>query len=301
MAGVRGVMKEESNVPNEFSKLVAEHYAHLTKSEKRVATYILEHQDEAAFMPALEIATSLGISEPTMARFARSLGFSSYPAMREVLQAKFRNLVNHSSRIRSSLNDLRVDGDIYERVVTSEIDFLTESLHSLDREAFHQAVELLRTHQRIFVFGVGPTVSLVDLLEIRLTRSARHVIPLRTFGRDILDPLLLMTKDDLLFAFAFRSVNPYLILVLDEANKHQTPVILVTDTLADLVGKKATVTLAARRGPVSAFHSLTVPMTIINTLLLALSATDQENIMSNLDRLDQIRNYLQQMNDLSSQ
>ena len=54
-------MKEESNVPNEFSKLVAEHYAHLTKSEKRVATYILEHQDEAAFMPALEIATSLGI------------------------------------------------------------------------------------------------------------------------------------------------------------------------------------------------------------------------------------------------
>jgi DNA-binding MurR/RpiR family transcriptional regulator len=210
-------------------------------------------------------------------------------------------VAQHSARIRSSLNDLRVDGDIYERVVTSEIDFLTESLHSLDRDAFHQAVELLRIHQRIFVFGVGPTVSLVDLLEIRLTRSARHVIPLRTFGRDILDPLLLMTKDDLLFAFAFRSVNPYLILVLDEANKHQTPVILVTDTLADLVGKKATVTLAARRGPVSAFHSLTVPMTIINTLLLALSATDQENIMSNLDRLDQIRNYLQQMNDLSSQ
>jgi len=47
--------------------------------------------------------------------------------------------------------------------------------------------------------------------------------------------------------------------------------------------------LAARRGPISAFHSLTVPMTIINTLLLALAQTDQERAMSNLDRLDELR------------
>lgn len=290
-------MEKDSLVPIEFSKLVAMHYDHLTKSEKRIADYINENQDAAAFMPAAEIAASLGLSEPTMARFARALGFDSYPALREMLQSKFRNWVNHSSRIRSRLSDLRVDGDIYERLVSSEIDFLTESLHSLDRDAFKQAVELLRTHQRVFVFGLGPAVSLVDLLEIRLVRSARHVIPLRTYGRDILDPLLLMTKGDLLIAIGFRSVNRYLQTVLEVANQRGAPVILVTDTLGDMVGKNATVVLAARRGPVSAFHSLTVPMSIINALLLALSAVDQERIMGNLDKLDQIRDNVQHMND----
>jgi DNA-binding MurR/RpiR family transcriptional regulator len=290
-------MEKESFVPIEFSKLVASHYAHLTKSERRIADYINENQDAAAFMPAAEIAVSLGLSEPTMARFARALGFENYPALREMLQTKFRNWVNHSNRIRSRLSDLRVDGDIYERLVTSEIDFLTESLHSLDRDAFKQAVELLRTHERVFVFGLGPAVSLVDLLEIRLIRSARHVIPLRTYGRDILDPLLLMTKDDLLIAIGFRSVNRYLQTVLEIANQRGTPVILVTDTLGDLIGKNATIVLSARRGPVSAFHSLTVPMSIINALLLALSSVDQERIMGNLDRLDQIRDNVQRMND----
>jgi DNA-binding MurR/RpiR family transcriptional regulator len=291
-------MDNDGNEQVEFSKLVAEHFDQFTKSEKRIADYICQNQDEASFMSAAEIAEVLGVSEPTMTRFARTLGFDNFPAMRVMLQTKFRKLVNHSARIRSLLSDLRTDGDIYERLVTSEIDFLTESLHTLDRDAFAAAVELLRTHLRVFVFGLGPAVSLVDLLEIRLTRSARHVIPLRIFGREMLEPLLLMNQDDLLIAIGFHSVNPYLQLVLDQANQHNTPVILITDTLGDLVGKNASVVLAARRGPVSAFHSLIVPMTIINTLLLALSSVDQERIMNNLDKLDQLRNSVQPMNDL---
>ncbi len=289
-------MNSDANEQVEFNKIVAEHYNQLTKSGKRIADYFIQNQDEVAFMSAAEIAEELDLSEPTMVRFARTLGFDSYPSMRVMLQAKVRNLVNHSARIRSRLDDLRVSGDIYERVVTSEIDFLTESLHTLDRNAFNAAVELLRVHQRVFVFGLGPSISLVDLLEIRLTRSARHVIPLRTFGRELLEPLLLMTKNDLLIAIGFHSVNPYLTLVLKWAHEHKAPAILITDTLGELVGKMATVTLAARRGPVSAFHSLTVPMTIINTLLLALSSVDQEKIMNNLDQLDQLRDRVTRMN-----
>ena len=45
-----------------------------------------------------------------MVRFARTLGFDSYPAMREVLQAKFRSLVIHSARIRSRLDDYHAPG-----------------------------------------------------------------------------------------------------------------------------------------------------------------------------------------------
>jgi DNA-binding MurR/RpiR family transcriptional regulator len=194
--------------------------------------------------------------------------------------------------LRSRLNDLRSDGDIFERIVASEIDYLTEALQSLDRKAFNAAVELLRTHQRVFVFGLGPSLSLVDLLQIRLTRSARHVIPLNSSGREVLEPLLLMDGTDLLIAIGFYNVTPSLELILNYANQHKTPVILVTDTLGPIVGDKASIVLAARRGPVSAFHSLTVPMTILNALLLDLSLVDQENVMTNLDKLDQLREQL---------
>jgi DNA-binding MurR/RpiR family transcriptional regulator len=227
-----------------------------------------------------------------MVRFARTLGFDNYPAMRVALQDSFRHRLTHSARLRSRLDDLRAGGDIFERLVASEMDYLTEALQTLDRNALNAAVELLRTHQRVFVFGLGPSISLVDLLEIRLTRSARQVISLNTSGREMLEPLLLMNSTDLLIAIGFFNVTPNLQMVLEYAHEHETPVILVTDTLGPLVSGKSDVILAARRGPVSAFHSLTVPMTIINALLLALSSVDQENVMTNLDKLDQLRSRL---------
>jgi DNA-binding MurR/RpiR family transcriptional regulator len=291
-----GLMEDTSDNFMDFGLAISEHYNQLTKSEKRIADYLRRNQDEAAFLSAGEIAKHLDLSEATIVRFARTLGFENYPAMRVSLQEKYRRLVTHSARLRSRLGDLSETGDIFERLVASEINFLTESLQTLDRDAFHAAVELLRTHQRVFVFGLGPSTSLVDLLEIRLTRSARHVIPLRTSGRELLEPLLLMTEDDLLIVIGFFNVTRSLELVLEFANQHKTPVILLTDTLGPLEGAKATVTLAARRGPVSAFHSLTVPMTILNALLLALSSVDQDKVMSNLDQLDQLRDRLKKTN-----
>ena len=275
-----------------ISQLISERFPNLTKSERLIANYLNQNQDEAAFLSAGEIAERLQLSEATMVRFARTLGFESYPAMRSAWQENFRHRMTHAARLRSRLNDLRSEGDIFERVVASEIDYLTEALQTLDRQAFNAAVELLRTHQRVFVFGLGPSLSLVDLLQIRLTRSARQVIPLNSSGQETLEPLLLMNGADLLIAIGFYNVTPSLELVLNYANQQNTPVILLTDTLGPMVGNKASIVLAARRGPVSAFHSLTVPMTILNALLLDLSLVDQENVMTNLDKLDQLREQL---------
>jgi DNA-binding MurR/RpiR family transcriptional regulator len=285
-------MNNENRNNNDFDKLFAAYHGDFTKSEKRIADFFRRNMDEAAFLSAGEIAQRLEISEATMVRFARTVGFDSYPALREALLSNYRQRMSHSARLRGRLNDLRKAGDIFEQLVASEIDYLTEALQSLDRDAFNATVELLRSHQRIFVFGLGPSVSLVDQLQIRLMRTGRQVIPLSTSGQEFLEPLMLMGSEDLLIAIGFFNMTPALQLVLDYANAHHTPVVLVTDTLGPLVGNKANVVLAARRGPVSVFHSLTVPMTIINAVLLALSSADQENVMACLDRLDQLRGQL---------
>jgi DNA-binding MurR/RpiR family transcriptional regulator len=287
-------MKSETLVSTDFNQVVSDHYSELTKSEKSIADYLRQNQDEAAFLSAGEIALRLNLSEATMVRFARTLGFNSYPAMREVLQETFRHRVTHSARLLSRLDDLRQAGDIFERLVASEIDYLTHALETVDRQALYQAVNLLRSRNRVFVFGVGPSVSLVDLLEIRLGRFGRQVITLTTAGREILEPLLTMTEKDLFFVICFFDISATLQLVLDYAKEVGCPVIMLTDTLGSLIGDKADVVLDARRGPMAEFHSLVVPMTIINTLLLALANEDRQQVMTNLDKLDQLRERLNQ-------
>jgi DNA-binding MurR/RpiR family transcriptional regulator len=286
-------MNEKLSSPApDFYRLINERFNSLTKSEKRIARFLLRNQDEAAFMAVSDLADRLGLSEATVVRFAQALDFSGFPDMRSSLQDSFRGRVTHSVRLRGQLENLRQADDIFEQLILSEIDHLTQALQTVDRNAIQQAVELLRSRKHIYVFGLGPSISLVDLLTIRLTRVGHPVIPLTSSGREVAEPLLLMDKDDVLFAIGFFDVNPTLRMVLEHARDVGTPTILLTDTLEALVGDMATVVLAARRGPVATFHSLTVPMTIVNTLLLALAQVDQSLAMENLDKLDQLREQL---------
>jgi DNA-binding MurR/RpiR family transcriptional regulator len=283
----------------DFNQIISNSYPQLTKGEKQIANYLLKNQDEAAFLSGGELADRLELSEATVVRFARKLSFESYPAMREALQENFRRRVGHSARLRSRLDDLREGGDIFEKVTVSEIDYLTEALQSVDRSSLQKAVTRIIACEHLFVFGTGPSISLVHLLNQRLTRFGKQVIPLTVAGRETLEPMMLMTKKDLLFAIGFFDVNPTLQIVLDYAREVKCPAILLTDTLGSVVGDKVDIVLAAKRGPVSAFHSLVVPMTIINTLLLEIANKNQEEVTTNLDKLDQLRERLKKTNGSS--
>jgi len=280
----------------DFSQVLTDHFNNLTKSEKRIANFLRKNQEESAFLSAGEIASRLDLSEATLVRFARSLGFSSYPAMRTVLQDNFRRRVTHSARLRGRLNDLRDGGDIFERLTATEIDFLTQALDSIKQEELNKAVEILHEHDRVFVFGLGPSVSLVDLLELRLRRFGREVVPLTSSGREFLEYLTMMEEKDLLFVICFFDQNPALKLVIDYANKVGATIIMLTDTLEAILGDKVDVVLSAKRGPIGEFHSLVVPMTVINALLLSLASMEQEKSMTLLDKLDNLRDQLKAFN-----
>lgn len=280
----------------DFSQIVAAHYNHLTKSEKRIADFIRKNQEESAFLSAAEIADLLDLSEATLVRFARSLDFDSYPHMRQVLQDNFRRRITHSSRLRGRLDDLQSGGDILERLTATEVDYLTQALESIDRSEMQKAIELIRTHNRIFVFGLGPSISLVDLLQVRLSRFGKTVVSLTNSGREMLEPLLSLQPSDLVFVICFFDQNPALRLMLDYSNKVGSKIIMLTDTLDSIFSDQVDVTLSARRGPFGEFHSLVVPMTVINALLLSLADKDKEQILPMLDKLDSLRDMLKDYN-----
>ena len=59
---------------SELSELI--HNASLTKTQKMIARYILDHSADACFMTSTEIAMKLNVSESSVIRFSRSLGIS---------------------------------------------------------------------------------------------------------------------------------------------------------------------------------------------------------------------------------
>src|SRR6476619_7607838 len=59
----------------------------LSPGQRRIAQYLIEHITEAAFRSITDLADRVGVSQPSVTRFASAVGFSGYPALREQLQA----------------------------------------------------------------------------------------------------------------------------------------------------------------------------------------------------------------------
>src|SRR5262249_26081078 len=58
----------------------------LSPAQRRIAHYLLENLPEVAFLSSMELADRVGVSQPSVTRFAAALGFSGYPELRAALR-----------------------------------------------------------------------------------------------------------------------------------------------------------------------------------------------------------------------
>jgi DNA-binding MurR/RpiR family transcriptional regulator len=273
-----------------FRQRLEDHLPSFTKSQQRIASYLLASYDEAAFLPAADLAKRLNVSEATLVRFARAIGYDGFRELRRCLQGLFRDKATPASRLQVTLGELASSqGHVLAKVLDMEVQYLAEASHSVDPADFDRAVDILLSGQRIFVFGSGPSGILADLAELRLRRLGILTIAMTESGRHLLEKLQLLQPGDVVLATGFHHVRPELVVVLDHARATGGRSILLTDTLGPALRSKADVILAARRGPVSTFHSLTVPMSILNALILAVAMARPEESLAALNRLQQLR------------
>lgn len=285
---------EESKAKNQelsdFRQKLEDHLPGLTKSQQHIATYLLVNYDEAAFLSAADLAGRLTVSEATIVRFAKAIGYDGFPEMRRHLQELFRVKATPASRLRRTLSELaRSPRALLTKVIDMEVQYLVEAAGTIVLADFERAVEILLHGRRIFVFASGPSGILADLAELRLRRFGVLTIGMTESGRHIVEKLQLLQEGDAVLAAGFHHVQPELVAVLDHARALGCRSILLTDTLGSALRSRVDVVLAARRGPVSTFHSLTVPMTILNALVLGVAIAKPEESLSALNRFQQLR------------
>jgi len=275
---------------NEFRRRIEKHFPHLTKSEQKIAAFLLSSYDQAVFLNAADMAHELEVSEATVVRFARTIGYASFPQLRRVLQHIYRVKTTPATRLQRKLADLKSgEGHILTQVVEMELQYLSEVTREIAPADFDRAIRLLLKGKRVFVFGSGPSRILADLVNIRFTRFGLSVIGLTESGRDLLDKLALLQRDDVVLAMGFHRVTGELVATIDYARRVGCKTILLTDTLRAHFQDKVAVTLAARRGPVSTFHSLIVPMAILNAMILAVAMERPTESLASLKRMEELR------------
>ena len=170
-------MEEKMN--RDILAVVQESMPTFSKGQRRIANYILESYDKAAFMTASKLGKIVGVSESTVVRFAAELGYDGYPSMQRSLQKMIRRRLNSVQRIEVS-NDRIGDHDILSTVLQSDMEKIRLTLEAVDRDSFELAADAIVSARRIYIIGVRSAAAIVTFLSFNMHLIFDNVITVST-------------------------------------------------------------------------------------------------------------------------
>ncbi|WP_330294467.1 MurR/RpiR family transcriptional regulator [Streptomyces sp. NBC_00503] len=257
----------------------------LSPGQRRIAQYLVDHLTEAAFLSITELAERAGVSQPSVTRFASSLGFSGYPALREVLQPIALSAVAGApdGREQTRRNELQA-------AVDAEIENL-ENLRRLFVDT-NQVLDIGRELARsvpLTVLGLRISVSLAEYFAY----AARRIHPdvrLVTGGGSVAYDALLQARaagGSWVLAFAMPRHAKETLAALRAARSAGLRIALITDrTLGPLVDE-ADVALTAGTGSRLVFDSYAAPGILSAALLQAMADAEPERTQARLEGYEQ--------------
>ena len=106
---------------NELVQRLEDGYNKFSKGQKKLADFIREDYDKAAFMTAAKMGEEVGVSESTVVRFATALGYEGYPQFQRALGEMVRTKLNSIQRMEVTYGRIS-QGEILTSVLQSDIE-----------------------------------------------------------------------------------------------------------------------------------------------------------------------------------
>ena len=101
---------------NELLQKIDQGYSGFSKGQKKLADFIREEYDKAAFLTAARMGEEVGVSESTVVRFATALGYHGYPDFQKALGEMVRTKLNSIQRMEVTYGRIS-QGEILETVL----------------------------------------------------------------------------------------------------------------------------------------------------------------------------------------
>lgn len=193
-----------------------------------IASYILANLNNLPFESGATVAGKLGVSESTIGRFSRALGFKHFKALKVALKA---DLSDSPWLLGDRLKTFQQgeDEDPLSHSLELEIAALVRVYEYTRTERWQQFTSLLAQRPHVFVAGFGTergiASSMVHMLQY--LRNRVHLVDgaCGHFGEVLLSP----PQDSMLVVYEVRRYSKHALLLCREARKRTIPVILVTD------------------------------------------------------------------------
>ena len=143
------------NSPN-LIRRITENQASLRKSEAKVANYVLANANEVIKMRIVDLASKSEVSEPTVIRFCKAIGFDGFQSFKLQLA---QQLGLGSVFTQFAVEDSDTVADLINKVFDTTVGSLITAREEINSEVLEQAITTISNARRVEFYGFGASGS----------------------------------------------------------------------------------------------------------------------------------------------
>lgn len=177
----------------DFNTKVYSYIHTLTRSEKKVADYVLENMEETIYLTVTELAEKVGVGETTVLRFCRRIGYKGYQAFR---MAVTKEVAKQSNEDFDDIDETNVMQAIVQKSTYASIQALKETASLIGTKELEKSIELMVKQKRIVMYGSSMSENTAQDARNKFLRIGR-VVEVYTYAHMQAMSAATLTDEDL--------------------------------------------------------------------------------------------------------
>ena len=271
----------------EFSSRARSRMADMSKTDRLIATYLLDHSQEACHLSSAELAETIGVSKSALTRFVKFLGYENLREMRVQLASTRLPVIFFDDFERGSTLDTAQS--VFEHSANS----LIETMSALREENLDAAVQLLGRSKLCGLFGTGGSFPILYSAFHRFQRTSLRMI-LQADMHMQLEIAANLSPDDCALVVSHSGRNKDVMRVVKILKEGEVPIVSITSNPTSPLAEQSDITICSVAEETKirpeAITSTVAQMVIVDTLF----ALYVEHIDKDPSRFARIRSVIKE-------
>lgn len=262
-----------------------------SKGQRRLAQYITENYDIAAYLTASKLGKEAGVSESTVVRFAYQLDYEGYPELQKAIQVIVKT--NSNSIQRMSLSSKRYqEKGVLKSILYTDSERLRDTIQSgVDEEEFNRSVMLINDARRLYILGARSAAYLAGLMGYYFKMMFDNVIIVDANSTsETLEQIYDISDKDVMMGITFPRYSKRTICALQYAKNHGAKTIALTDNMQSPIVEYADCKLIAKSDVMTIVDSLVCPLSVVNAMVTSIALLRKDGVEKRLMALEELWN-----------
>lgn len=273
----------------EIRRLIKDKLPNLTRSQKIIADYMLEHPQKFALSSLEQLEQELKVSKSTIVRMAQFLGYDGFYRLKADFLEEIKNSLEPIERYKKFLSTPHERLDFVELIAEETIKNIEKTIQFLDKIQYAKAIDLIKEANHVYFIGMGISSCLAEIANYLFNRAAIKSTFMPYGALKFTEQIVAMSRKSLVFAFCFPPYSRETISAARYAQSRGIKVISITDKMTNEISQYSDVCLQAAVESITISNSIMSVLVILYALIAQLGKEFKLKSLKTIEALEKVR------------